>query len=91
MKAIVGQRSSTAIFSIAIGRKANRYRSKVQLLSLLSSGRFALSQRMARRREEKPRMFRRLLYTLVLSAFLVSTAMTGCAPVTVQQTTLKNT
>jgi len=46
---------------------------------------------MARRREEKPRMFRRLLYTLVLSAFLVSTAMTGCAPVTVQQTTLKNT
>jgi pimeloyl-ACP methyl ester carboxylesterase len=36
-------------------------------------------------------MFRRWLYTLVLSAFLVSTAMTGCAPITVQQTTLKNT
>jgi hypothetical protein len=36
-------------------------------------------------------IFRRLLYTLVLAAFLVSTALTGCAPVTVQQTTLKNT
>jgi hypothetical protein len=36
-------------------------------------------------------IFLGLFYTLVLSAFLVSTAMTGCAPVTVQQTTLKNT
>jgi len=36
-------------------------------------------------------MSRRLFYPLVLSTFLVSTAVTGCAPVTVQQTTLKNT
>ena len=36
-------------------------------------------------------MFRRLLYPLVLSAFLVSAVVTGCAPVRVQQTTLKNT
>src|SRR5215813_3055831 len=34
---------------------------------------------------------RRLFYTLVFSAFLVSMVVTGCAPVTVQQTTLKNT
>jgi hypothetical protein len=36
-------------------------------------------------------MFRRLLYPLVLSAFLVSAVVTGCAPVTVQKTTLQNT
>jgi hypothetical protein len=36
-------------------------------------------------------MFRRLFYPLVLAAFLVSTTVIGCAPVTVQQTTLKNT
>src|SRR5262245_61090323 len=36
-------------------------------------------------------MFWRVCYTLVLSAFLVSAVMTGCAPVTVQQTTLKST
>ena len=36
-------------------------------------------------------MFRRLFYILVLAAFLVSTTVLGCVPVTVQQTTLKNT
>src|SRR5262245_20776147 len=36
-------------------------------------------------------MLRRLCYTLVLTAFLVSTAVLGCAPVVVQQTTLQNT
>ena len=36
-------------------------------------------------------MFRRLFYPLVLAAFLVSTAVVGCARVTVQQTTLKHT
>src|SRR5215471_8665744 len=36
-------------------------------------------------------MLQRLFYTLVLSVFLVSAVVTGCAPVTVQQTTLKNT
>jgi pimeloyl-ACP methyl ester carboxylesterase len=36
-------------------------------------------------------MFWRLCYTLVLATFLVSVVMTGCAPVTVQQTTLKQT
>src|SRR5262249_45345896 len=35
-------------------------------------------------------MFRRLFYPLVLTVYLVSTVVTGCAPVTVQQTTLKN-
>jgi hypothetical protein len=35
-------------------------------------------------------MFRRLFYPLVLPAFLVSTTVINCAPVTVQQTTLKN-
>jgi hypothetical protein len=34
-------------------------------------------------------MFRRLFSTLILSVFLVSTAVIGCAPVTVQQTTLQ--
>ena len=33
-------------------------------------------------------MFPRLFYTLSLSVSLVSTAVIGCAPVTVQQTTL---
>ena len=36
-------------------------------------------------------MCRRLGYTLVLTAFLTSVMVTGCAPVTVQQTTLKQT
>jgi len=36
-------------------------------------------------------MFRRVFYTLGLATFLVSAVVTGCAPVTVQQTTLKNT
>jgi hypothetical protein len=36
-------------------------------------------------------MLRRFFYTLILSAFLVSTAVTGCAPVIVQQTTLVHT
>src|SRR5262245_51023521 len=36
-------------------------------------------------------MCRRLFYILVLAAFLVSTTVLGCVPVTVQQTTLKNT
>src|SRR4029453_9673117 len=36
-------------------------------------------------------MFRRLFSTLVLATFLASAVVTGCAPVTVQQTTLKNT
>ena len=36
-------------------------------------------------------MFRRVLYTLVLATFLVNAVVMGCAPVTVQQTTLKNT
>src|SRR5499426_3470335 len=36
-------------------------------------------------------MFRRLGSTLVLTAFLASVMVTGCAPVTVQQTTLKQT
>src|SRR5262245_51242421 len=46
----------------------------------------------ARRCEEgKPIMLRRLFDTRVLAAFLVSTAVIGCAPVTVQQTTLKQT
>src|SRR5262245_29841838 len=36
-------------------------------------------------------MFRRLFYTLVLAAFLVSTTVVGYEPVTVQQTTLKRT
>jgi hypothetical protein len=35
-------------------------------------------------------MFRRLFYPLVLPAFLVSTTVINCAPVAVQQTTLKN-
>jgi hypothetical protein len=36
-------------------------------------------------------MFRRLFYTLVLATFLVSAVVTGCAPVTVRQTTLQHT
>jgi pimeloyl-ACP methyl ester carboxylesterase len=36
-------------------------------------------------------MFQRVFATLVLAAFLASAVVTGCAPVTVQQTTLKNT
>jgi hypothetical protein len=36
-------------------------------------------------------MFRRLFYTLILTAFVASVMVTGCAPVTVQQTTLKQT
>src|SRR5215471_6530637 len=36
-------------------------------------------------------MFQRLFYTLVLATCLASALVTGCAPVTVQQTTLKNT
>ena len=36
-------------------------------------------------------MFQRVFYTLVIATFLVSAVVTGCAPVTVQQTTLKNT
>jgi pimeloyl-ACP methyl ester carboxylesterase len=36
-------------------------------------------------------MFQRLFYTLVLATFLVSAVVTGCAPVTVQQTTLQHT
>jgi hypothetical protein len=36
-------------------------------------------------------MLRRLLYTRVLAALLVSTTVIGCAPVTVQQTTLQHT
>ena len=36
-------------------------------------------------------MFRRLFDTLILTAFLASVMVTGCAPVTVQQTTLKQT
>src|SRR5215510_2026375 len=36
-------------------------------------------------------MFRRLFYTLILTASLASVMVTGCAPVTVQQTTLKQT
>jgi pimeloyl-ACP methyl ester carboxylesterase len=36
-------------------------------------------------------MLRRLFYTLVLAAFLVGTAVLGCAPVVVRQTTLQNT
>src|SRR5262245_32464777 len=36
-------------------------------------------------------MCRRLFYTLILIAFLASVMVTGCAPVTVQQTTLKQT
>src|SRR5262245_54923475 len=36
-------------------------------------------------------MFRRLGSTLVLTAFLASVMVTGCAPVTVQQTTLNQT
>jgi pimeloyl-ACP methyl ester carboxylesterase len=36
-------------------------------------------------------MLRRLCATLVLAAFLASAVMTGCAPVTVQQTTLQHT
>jgi len=36
-------------------------------------------------------VFRRVFYTLGLATFLVSAVVTGCAPVTVQQTTLKNT
>ena len=35
-------------------------------------------------------MFGRLFYTTVLAVFLGSGVMTGCAPVTVQQTTLKD-
>ena len=36
-------------------------------------------------------MFRRLFSTLILTAFLANVMVTGCAPVTVQQTTLKQT
>src|SRR5215510_6027948 len=36
-------------------------------------------------------MFQRVFYTLVIATFLVSAVVTGCAPVRVQQTTLKNT
>ena len=36
-------------------------------------------------------MFRRVFYMLVLATFLVNAVVMGCAPVTVQQTTLKNT
>jgi hypothetical protein len=36
-------------------------------------------------------MFQRLFYTLVLATFLVSAVVTGCAPVSVQQTTLQHT
>jgi hypothetical protein len=36
-------------------------------------------------------MFQRVFSTLVLATFLVSAVVTGCAPVTVQQTTLTNT
>src|SRR5262249_42567324 len=50
------------------------------------------AQLSARRCEEGTHMrFRRLFYTLVLATFLASAVVTGCAPVTVQQTTLKNT
>ena len=45
-----------------------------------------------RRYEEgKQTMFRRVFSTLILAAFLASAAVTGCAPVTVQQTTLQHT
>jgi hypothetical protein len=36
-------------------------------------------------------MVQRVFYPLILTAFLVSAVVTGCAPVTVQQTTLKQT
>jgi hypothetical protein len=36
-------------------------------------------------------MFQRLFYTLILTAFLAGVMVTGCAPVRVQQTTLKST
>src|SRR5215510_4368670 len=41
--------------------------------------------------EGEPMMVRRLFYALVLAAFLASAVVTGCAPVTVQQTTLQRT
>ena len=88
MELPIGQRSLTVMFAIDIGRKINLYRSKVQLLSLPRTG----VQLSARRCEEgKPIILRRLCYTLVLAAFLVSTTVLGCAPVTVQQTTLQHT
>src|SRR5262245_41833026 len=41
--------------------------------------------------EGEQRMFRRLFYRLVLATLLASVVVTGCAPVTVQQTTLQHT
>jgi len=50
------------------------------------------AQLSARRDEERAQtMFQRVFSTLVLATFLVSAVVTGCAPVTVQQTTLTNT
>ena len=41
--------------------------------------------------EGESTMFLRLFSTIVLAAFLGSAVVTGCAPVTVQQTTLQDT
>src|SRR5215468_7640792 len=41
--------------------------------------------------EGEPMMIRRWFYPRVLAAFLASAVVTGCAPVTVQQTTLQHT
>src|SRR5215813_13134324 len=41
--------------------------------------------------EGEQMMFRRLFSTLILTALLANVMVTGCAPVTVQQTTLKQT
>jgi hypothetical protein len=50
------------------------------------------AQLLARRDEERAQtMFQRVFATLVLATFLVNAVVTGCAPVTVQQTTLNNT